>query len=249
VDLSERTLKEVYFPPYQATIDAGVATVMTSFNDLNGIPASCNPWLLTDVLRREWGFKGFIVSDYTSINELVPHGIAADDKMAGELAFKAGLDMDMQGAVYYRFLKQSLEEGKTTIDQIDTSVRRILLMKFELGLFDDPFRYLDTAREKEIILSQEMKDFAYEIGKASIVLLKNEQGVLPISQENKKIALVGPLADDPLNMLGSWHASGNAADAVSVKAAFEQQDGINWVYAQGCAIEGTDQTLFGEAIT
>ena len=248
VDLSERSLREIYLPPFKAAIEAGAGSIMTAFNDLNGIPASCNRWLLTDILREEWGFKGFVVSDYTSINELVPHGIAADEKMAGELAFHAGLDMDMQGAVFYRFMSTSLTECKTTEKEIDEAVRRVLQMKFELGLFNDPYRYLDPERERRIVLSDELKDFAYEIAKESIVLLKNENRVLPLTNKDLAIALVGPLADDPLNMMGSWHAAGNAGDAVSVKMAFDKVEGLKWVYSKGCDIEGQDTSLFSEAI-
>ena len=146
VDMSERFFREYYLPPYKAAIEAGAATVMTSFNDYDGVPVSGNKYLLTNILRNEWGFKGFVVTDYTTINEMVLHGVVANEKEAGELALNAGVDMDMQGAVFQRFTKQSVKEGKVMRQQIDEAVRRILRLKFELGLFDDPYKFCDENR-------------------------------------------------------------------------------------------------------
>ena len=214
--MSERVLRETYLPPYKAAIDAGVATVMTSFNEVDGVPATGNHWLFTDILRNEWGFDGFVVTDYTAINEMVPHGVVANEKEAAELALNAGVDMDMQGGVYNAYLPELVKEGKISEEQINTAVRRILEAKWNLGLFEDPYRYLDKKREKNIVLSQEMMDHSLEAGKRSIVLLKNEGNLLPLSKEVKSIALIGPLGDNQEDLLGTWHASGDASKVVTI---------------------------------
>lgn len=254
VDMSERTLREAYLPPYQAAIDAGVATVMTSFNEVEGVPASGSYWLLTDILRNEWGFKGFVVTDYTAINELVPFKVVPDLKAAGELALKAGVDMDMEGGVFNRFTKQSLEEGKVTEAEIDQAVRRILEIKWKAGLFADPYLYLDKKREKMHVASQEMKDHALNAGKRSIVLLKNEPvngaPLLPISKSVKTIAVIGPLGDNQLDVQGAWHASGRADDVVSILAGIKKAVPNALVtYTPGCEFEGDDTSGFAGART
>ncbi len=251
--MTERTLREVYLPPYNAAIDAGAATVMTSFNDIDGVPATGSAFLLEKILREEWGFKGFVVTDYTSINEMVPHGYARDEKHAGELAINVGVDMDMQGAVYQNYLKQLVEEGKVSVADIDASVRRILLKKFELGLFDDPYRYSSEAREKAVVFSKELMDHAREAGRRSIVLLKNEPAggkkLLPLDPGIKKIALIGPLADNARDQLGTWHASGDASKCVTLLQALQTAlPGAAIQYAKGCETEGVDQSGFGQAL-
>ncbi|NND32205.1 MAG: glycosyl hydrolase [Saprospiraceae bacterium] len=246
VDISKRTLWETYLPPFKACVDAGAMTFMTSFNELDGIPASAHRYLLEEILRDTWKFEGFVVSDYTSINEMVPHGYAANNKDAGRLAINAGLDMDMQGAVYYDYLEDLLAEGEVSIQTIDLSVKRILQAKNKLGLFDDPYRYSDEQREKEVVLSSANKELAREIARNSMVLLKNQNSVLPL-QDSDQIALIGPLADSPIDMLGSWHAAGQANQTTSVLHAFNQA-GKKVAYAQGCTIEGTDTSGFSEAI-
>ncbi len=245
VDISDRTLWETYLPPFRECVDAGVATFMTSFNELDGIPASGNKYLLKEILREKWNFQGFVVSDYTSINEMVPHGYAVDNKDAARIALNAGVDMDMQGAVYYDYLSSLLQEGNVDLESIDAAVRRILKIKFELGLFEDPYRYSDENRENEIILSEENKLFAQEIARHSMVLLKND-GVLPLNKA-EKIALIGPLADAPVDVLGSWHASGQAGDALSVLRGFEVQS-KDVDYAEGCEVLGTDTSGFVKAL-
>ncbi len=253
VDMSERELRGVYLPPYKACLDAGAATVMTSFNEYDGVPASGSKFLLDKVLREEWGFDGFIVTDYTSINEMVDHGFGADEKHAGELAITAGVDMDMQGAVFQNYLKKSIEEGKVTETKIDDAVRRILIKKMELGLFKDPYRYSNEEREKQVVLSEELMQHAREAGRKSIVLLKNQavDGVplLPLSKNVGTIALIGPLADASEDMLGTWHASGAAAKVVTLLAALKDAaPNSNILYAQGCSTENSDQSGFAKAL-
>jgi beta-glucosidase len=247
VDISERTLREIYLPPFKATIDAGVRTFMTSFNEINGVPASGSKRLMTDILRGEWGFEGFVVTDYTSINEMVDHGNVADEKEAGALALNAGVDMDMQGAVYYNYLAESVKEGVVSETQIDVSVRRILAIKEELGLFKDPYKYCNPSREKETILSVDHLAFARDVSRKSIVLLKNENEVLPISKETK-IALIGPLANSQPELLGSWHGAGDAKDCITPLKGFHDQTEAKISYALGCDIKGDRKTGFKEAI-
>jgi beta-glucosidase len=248
VDMSERFLREYYLPPYEAAVRAGAATVMTSFNDYDGVPASGNKFLLDNILRKEWGFKGFVVTDYTSMNEMVNHGVAADDKAAGELSLNAGVDMDMQGAIYQRFLKKSLQEGKVTQKQIDEAVRRVLRLKFELGLFDDPYKFCNAEREKATLLSPANRAAARDVARKSIVLLKNEGAVLPL-KKSPKIALIGPLADNKTELVGNWNGAGNANDCVSLREGISGPEQSSEVqYAKGCALEGTDKSGFGEAL-
>jgi beta-glucosidase len=209
VDISERTLRDVYLPPFKAAADAGAATFMTSFNEYDGVPASGNRHLLTDVLRDKWGFKGFVVTDYTSINEMVPHGYAKDLKQAGEQAINAGVDMDMQGAVYMENLAKSVTEGKVDIKRVDAAVKAILEMKYRLGLFEDPYRYANEAREKPTIYKPEFLEAARDVARKSIVLLKNKAGALPLAATAKSIAVIGPLGNSKEDMIGSWSAAGD----------------------------------------
>lgn len=246
VDISRRTLWETYLPPFKACIDAGVATFMTSFNELDGVPASANTYLLEEILRKTWNFEGFVVSDYTSVNEMVAHGYAADNRQAAMLAINAGVDMDMQGAVYYDHLKALIESGRVDEEKLDSSVKRILMVKNKLGLFDDPYRYSDETREKTIILSDANKAAAREMARNSLVLLKNNNQTLPLSP-SEKIALIGPLADSPVDMLGSWHGAGQAGDVITLLDAFTNQK-RNFNYAKGCETEGSDTSMFGQAM-
>ncbi|NOY36292.1 MAG: beta-glucosidase BglX [Chlorobi bacterium] len=254
VDMSERMLREVYLRPYHAAVDAGVGSVMTSFNDLDGIPSTANKWLMTDILRNEWGFKGFVVTDYTSMNELVNHGIAADEKEAALLAIKAGVDMDMQGADYIHNLPDLVKEGKVSGTEIDKAVYRILREKYLLGLFDDPYRYLDNQREKNTIRSKEMTDHALQSARESVVLLKNDtvgrKPVLPLSKNIKSIAVIGPLGDDQADMLGSWHGSGEAKDVVTLLQGIKEKIPETKVrYVQGCPVAENDRSGFAEALS
>ncbi len=227
VDMSDRVLRETFLPPYQAAINAGVGTVMTSFNEIDGVPASGNSYLLTDILRDEWGFDGFVVTDYTSINEMVAHGIVHDEKEAALLAFQAGVQMDMQGGLFEAHLGALVEEGKIQEVDINKAVKQILITKDKLGLIDDPYRYLDLQREKDVVLSEEMREHALAVAKHAIVLLKNEafkqeNKVLPITKQVKKIAIIGPLGNNKIDMLGSWHASGDVSSVVTLLEGIQQ---------------------------
>jgi beta-glucosidase len=244
VDMSERFFREYYLPPYKAAVQAGAATVMTAFNDYDGVPASGNKYLINDVLRGEWGFKGFVVSDYTSINEMVNHGVVANEQEAGELAFNAGLDMDLQGGIYQDYLKKSVEVGRVKMKDIDASVRRVLELKFALGLFDDPYRFCNAEHEKNTLLASEHRALAREIARESVVLLKNERNVLPLRRD-QKIALIGPLADNKSELIGNWNGAGNANDCVSLAEALRP---LAPTVSAGCALEGQDRSGFAAAV-
>jgi beta-glucosidase len=236
-DISEWTLREVYFPPFKAAVDAGVATFMSAFNDLNGVPTSANPFTLTRVLRGEWKFDGFVVSDYTSVEELLKHGLAANEMEAARAALTAGVDMEMVSRLYNKHGAQLAKEGKLPADMIDEAVRRILRIKFRLGLFDKP--YADAARESSVIMSRENRAAAREIAARSMVLLKNERGILPLSKEVKSIAVIGPLADSQKDMIGSWSGDGKAEDAITLLAGIKAKvaQSVKVTYAKGCDIE------------
>ncbi|WP_240612961.1 beta-glucosidase BglX [Chitinophaga parva] len=238
VDMSRRQMYQFYLPPYKAAVDAGVASVMTSFNEVDGIPATANKWLMTDLLRKEWGFKGFVVTDYTAINEMINHGVGANTYDVGNLALNAGVDMDMQGSVYISEGKKLLDDKKITIAQINTAVARVLEAKYKLGLFDDPFKFSDSARAAKEILNAENRAASRDIAKRSIVLLKNEQQVLPLKKSGT-IAVVGPLANDQRDMIGTWSAAGDWHKAVSILDGVKAQAGNATVlYAKGCNILG-----------
>src|SRR3989440_2008376 len=247
-DMSERTLREIYFPPFKAAVDEGVGTFMSAFNDLNGVPSSANPFTLTKVLRGEWKFDGFVVSDYTSVEELIKHGLAANGSEAARLALNAGVDMEMVSRLYNQHGAELVKGGKLTQATIDEAVRRILRIKFRLGLFDHP--YADEARERSVILSPQNLVAAREIAARSMVLLKNERETLPLNRDVKSIALIGPLADAQQDMIGPWNGDGNAADAVTllagIKAKVSSATKIN--YARGCDIKGEAIEGFDEAV-
>ncbi len=252
VDMSDRVLRETYLPPYKAAVHAGVATVMSSFNELDGIPSSGNKYLLTQILRNEWGFKGFVVSDWTAINEMVNHGYATGEKQAGELALNAGLDMDLQGYVYSTYLKKSFEEGKISENQINESVIRILKLKYNLGLFANPYLYFDNNREKEFTYSKRHMDHALLSAKESIVLLKNTDykghKLLPLSKSVKKIALIGPLADNKKDMLGTWNAQGDENKVTTILAGLKNKyPKAKIEFTNGVDFEGNDKTGFNPA--
>lgn len=252
-DMSEHTLREVYLPPFRATVEAGVGSLMASFNEIGGIPATANRHLMTDILRGEWGFGGVLVSDYTGINELVPHGIAADEKEAGEKALNAGIDMDMTGAVYLKYLRRSLDEGRVSLRQIDDAVRRILRQKFLLGLFDDPYRYLDSLRERETLGKPEFRAKAREIAARSIVLLKNDGGVLPLDPGSRMtVALVGPMVSERASLNGAWAGSGVREESVTLLEGLTKRyagTAVRFITAAGCDLTTDDRSGFAEAVT
>jgi len=250
VDMSEITLRNKFLPPFEAAIDEGVATIMTAFNELFGVPATGSKYLLTDLLRDEWNFNGFVVTDYTSINEMIPHGFARNEKHAGELALHAGVDMDLQGAVYYDYLLESAKEGKVSEAAIDRAVRRILTMKFALGLFDDPYRYSNPEREKALVMTPENLAFARDFARKSIVLLKNKHNTLPLSGDIESIALIGPLADNQRELIGSWSAAGDYTKSITLlQGILNRQDGQTRIhYARGANIDDDDKSGFPEAV-
>jgi len=213
-DMSLIRMYNEYLPPYKAAVDAGAETVMVSFNDINGVPATANKWLLTDLLRKQWGFKGFVVSDYTGVSELVPHGLG-DLQTVSALSLAAGTDMDMVSEGFLNTLKKSLQEKKISMAVIDLACRRILESKYKLGLFADPYKYVDEEKAKTEILSQKNRADAKRIAEASMVLLKNNNQLLPL-KKNAKIALIGPLADNKRDMIGNWSAAGDWKLAISV---------------------------------
>ncbi|MFZ4542913.1 MAG: glycoside hydrolase family 3 N-terminal domain-containing protein [Saprospiraceae bacterium] len=248
VDMSDRMFREIYLPPYAAAVKEGCMTVMTSFNEFDGVPCTGNSYLLRDVLRKELGFKGFVVTDYTAINEMVKHGIVADEKAAGELALNAGVDMDMQGVVFFNYMEKSVKEGKVKMADLDQAVRNILAVKFKLGLFDHPYKYMDSKREATEILSAKNQSIALEVAKKSIVLLKNEKNTLPLSA-TAKIALIGPLTDNKSELIGAWSAAGNFKDCVSLEEGLRKAaPNARIEKAKGCDFESSDRSGFAEAV-
>lgn len=246
-DMSEGTLRQVYFPPFKAAVDEGVGTFMSAFNDLNGVPASANPFTLTKVLRGEWKFDGFVVSDYTSVQELIQHGLAADEADAAQLALNAGVDMEMVSRLYNKHGVELLRSGQLSQATIDEAVRRILRIKFRLGIFDHP--YADESRERSVILSAANLAAAREIAARSMVLLRNERETLPLNKNVKSIALIGPLADDQLDVLGSWNGDGQISDAVSLLAGIRAKVPAAKInYAKGCDIDGDSTSDIAEAV-
>lgn len=216
VDVSERTLRDVYFPPFEAAFAAGAATTMASFNELSGIPATANHWLLTDLLRREWNWGGLVVSDYTGDMELIDHGFAADEREAAKLAFMAGVDMSMQSGFYIRHLPDLVAKGEVPMARLDEAVGRVLALKEKLGLFDDPFRRIDPRREKTRIRTKAHLALAREAAARSIVLLKNEGDLLPLPRSGKRIALIGPFAQGKRELIGPWNVYGTDAEATDL---------------------------------
>ena len=235
VDMSRIKMYEYYLPPYKAAVDAGVGSVMSSFNEIDAVPATGNKWLLTDLLRKQWGFKGFVVSDYTAVSEMINHGMG-DLQTVSALALNAGLDMDMVSEGFLTTIKKSLQEGKTTQTQIDDACRRILEAKYKLGLFDDPFKYADSTRPAKEILTADNRKAAREIATHSFVLLKNNNQTLPL-QKSGTIALIGPLANDQRNMLGTWSVAGDYKQSVTIMDGIKNvAGGVNILYAKGANI-------------
>ncbi|WP_298321002.1 beta-glucosidase BglX [uncultured Aquimarina sp.] len=261
VDIGTSTLNNIVFPPFIAANKAGVKTFMNSFNVLNGIPATANKMLQRDVLKGDWGFNGFIVSDWGSITEMIAHGYAKDGKSAAEMAANAGSDMDMESYLYVEHLANLVKEGKVEERLIEDSARRILRVKYELGLFDNPYKYCDESREKSIIGSKANQEAVLDVAKKSIVLLKNNNKLLPLKKEGQKIALIGALASDKNSPLGSWRIAADDNTAISVLEGMQQYKGNSLVYAKGTdvsmgntafvtetKINTKDKSEFGKAI-
>ena len=239
VDVSEHTLRETYFPPFEAAFAAGALSTMAAFNELSGVPATANPWLLDEVLRREWRFGGLVVTDYTGDQELVAHGLAADERDAARLAFLAGVDMSMTSGLFLKYLPDLVKKGEVPMARLDEAVRRVLAVKVKLGLFDDPFRRVDAKREQARTRTDSHLALAREAGRRSIVMLKNEGDLLPLPRSGKRIALIGPFADGKLDLLGPWSIFGRAVEAIDlatgVRTTIEDQSQVT--VTQGCLIE------------
>lgn len=241
VDMSKRRMLQDYLPPYKAAIDAGAGSVMTSFNGINGIPATANHWLFTTLLRQKWGFNGLVTTDYDAIPELIAHGVAKNKSEAAKLALEAGSDMDMMGFDYINTLKDLLSEGKVTLSQINNAVRNVLEAKYRLGLFEDPYRYINKTRAQKEIMSPDKLAFEQKMAEKSIVLLKNDHNLLPLKKSGT-IAIIGPLADDQRDMIGSWSAAGDWHKAISILEGIKEAAGnkAKILYAKGANI--TDDT-------
>jgi beta-glucosidase len=253
VDMSDRLLWEVYLPPFKATVDAGVGTFMTSFNDINGVPSTGNPYLLRDILKDKWGFKGFVVSDWGSVGEMINHGNVKNGYEAALSAITAGCDMDMESRDYLDYLPQLVKEGKVPVAMVDDAVRRILKKKFELGLFDDPYRFCNPEREKKELSNPDHAAIARDMARKSIVLLKNENQLLPLSKDIKTIAFIGPLVKAVKQNKGFWDVEVPGVDSnfiVTQWEGLENKVGKNTklLYAKGCEIDGYSTDGFAEAV-
>jgi beta-glucosidase len=250
VDMSERRLRETYLPPYKAAVDAGAATFMNSFNELDGVPATGNTTLVNQILRKEWGFKGLVMSDWASIAEMLSHGVAADRNEAGIAAIQAGCDMDMMSDIYIKELPELVKQGKVNIQLVNDAVRRTLALKYDLGLFDNPYQYGDAATEAKEILSKQNRETARDIAKKSIVLLQNSSQILPLSKSVKNIALIGPLAENKAEHNGCWAFFGEGKDVVSVAEGIKNKvgAGCNVMTAKGADFYSSDPSGFDEAV-
>ena len=245
VDISETVLQNTIFPPFKAAVDAGVRTVMNSFNELNGIPATGNSYLQREVLKGDWKFDGLMVSDWGSINEMVAHGYAKDSKQAAEIAINAGSDMDMESSAYVSHLLELVKEGKVKESLIDDAARRVLKVKFELGLFEDPYKYCDENREVATLGKQEFQDGVLDMARKSIVLLKNDKELLPLKKSGQKIAVIGALANDKTSPLGSWRIAADDDSAVSVLEGLQKYSGNQLTYSKGADVtEGRTQFIW-----
>ena len=250
VNMGEDELRNVYLPPFKAAVDAGVETFMTAFNEINGVPATGNKFIFRDILRDEWGFNGFVVTDYTAINELVPHGFAENEMHAAEIAIKAGIDLDMMSGAYKSYLEKLVHENKISVDLINNACRRILISKFKLGLFDDPYRYSVEEREINTIYKPEFLEAARKSAAMSSVLLKNSDDALPLSK-TETIALIGPLVKDKENIIGNWAAAGDRkGKAISIFQGIKSYlNDANILYAKGCDIDTNNKSGFKKAIS
>lgn len=250
VDMSERNFRDFYLPPYKAAVEAGAGSLMASFNEIGGIPSSASKFLLTKILRDEWKTDAMVVSDWNSIGELIPHGVAKDLREAAILGIEATVDMDMEANAYYNHLADLVKEGKVNIKLVDDAVRRVLIAKFKLGLFDDPFKYCDAEREKRTIRSKEIIEATQEVASETLVLLKNEKNILPLKKDLKAIAVVGPLANSSEDPLGGWSGLSNKDEVVPLLEGIKNKlgDNVKINYAEGCKITGDDKSGFDEAI-
>lgn len=245
-EISNNTLFNQVLPPFKAAVDAGLKTVMTSFNTINGIPASGDKFLLRDVLKNKWGFNGFVISDWASIREMIPWGFSKDENAAAISAVEAGTDMDMEGGIYVPYLIDLVKQGKVKQEFVDDAVRRILRVKYELGLFDNPYRFLDEKREKEVIGSKANREAVLDMAKKSIVLLKNDTNLLPLKKSGQKIVLLGSLAESKNSPLGSWRIAADSNTAVSVLEGMQQYKGNSLNYVKGLELTTVEPTFLTE---
>ena len=245
-EISNNTLFNQVLPPFKAAVDAGLKTVMTSFNTINGIPASGDKFLLRDVLKNKWGFNGFVISDWASIREMIPWGFSKDEKEAAISAVEAGTDMDMEGGIYVPYLIDLVKQGKVKQEFVDDAVRRILRVKYELRLFDNPYRFLDEKREKEVIGSKANREAVLDMAKKSIVLLKNDTNLLPLKKSGQKIVLLGSLAESKNSPLGSWRIAADSNTAVSVLEGMQQYKGNSLNYVKGLDLTTLEPTFLTE---
>lgn len=246
-ELSRQTLWDTYLPPYEAAIKAGAATVMSSFNNISGIPATIHKYLLTEVLKEKWGFKGFVVSDWAAVEQLVNQNAAADRKDATRLSIQAGLDMDMTDGCYQENLQKLVEEGVVDVKYVDEALSRVLTLKFKLGLFEKP--YTPVYKDAERILLPESRQIASKLAEESYVLLKNESGTLPLSA--KKIAVIGPMVKNQKDLLGAWSGKGKSTDVETIWDGLQKEFGadVTLSYAAGCKLDGNDRKGFAEAVS
>jgi beta-glucosidase len=249
-DIPARTLREIYLPPFQAAANAGARSVMAAFNEVDGVPMHAHRELINGVLRSEWGWDGILVSDYTGVMELLNHGIAADSAAAARVAIDAGVDVDMVSNFYRSHLPSELRAGRLNVAVIDRAVRRVLRAKYELGLFEDPYRHSSVARERALTLAPAYVAEARDMARRSIVLLKNQGSTLPLRRDLGTLAVIGPLADDARSALGSWAAAGRAEDAVTALAGLRQAVGTRTrvLYARGASVDSADTSGFDEAV-
>ena len=251
VDMSRLQMYNTYFPPYKAAVDAGAGSVMASFNEVDGIPATGNRWLMTDVLRNQWKFNGFVVTDYTGINEMIDHGLG-DLQQVSALAMNAGIDMDMVGEGFLKTLKKSISEGKVKEQSVTDAARRILEAKYDLGLFDDPYKYTDSKRSQKEVFSPKHLEAAKTIASNSMVLMKNDNQTLPLKKSGT-VAVIGPLADNAMNMTGTWSVASKHANSISLLRGLKETIGkdVNFLFAKGSNIYESEKmeeraSLFGK---
>src|SRR5213592_31179 len=249
VDVSDRTLREIYLPPFRAAVDAGVGSIMTSFNEIGEMASTASPWLMTTLLRREWGFRGFVVSDWTAVAELMNHGVAGSRAEAGKLALEAGVDMDMVSRIYVNDLPALVRAGRIPMAVVNEAVRRVLRAKAALGLFDDPYHGATPERERAALLAREHRQLARRVAEEAIVLLKNDAQLLPLASRVRTVAVIGPLADDKVSALGSWPGRGDPRDAVTPLGGIKARAGsVSVLYAKGCGITDTVSAGLAEAV-
>ena len=250
VDISRRKLWETHLPPFKAVLDEGVRSFMNAFNEFEGVPSSANTYLVSDILRDQWDYKGVVVSDWDSFGAMVTSGVAVDDAEAAEMSLEAGSDIDMESDVFVNFLPQLVRDGRVDEAKVDEAVRRVLRMKHELGLFEDPYRYIDAEREQKLILAAEHREAARDMARKSVVLLKNDNQLLPLDKNIKNIAVIGPLGDNQFHMNGFWRGKGQAEDVVTlldgIKAKVSENTKVR--FAEGSGLESSDKKQLRKAV-